>query len=275
MLNRLVKLLISLFYYPISNAAAVMRSITEQKRSGTFVVLTYHSVKPRQIGIFDRQMDLLVRAGKPVLADIGSPLAEGVHHIAVTFDDGFKSFAEYALPVLHRRNIPATLFVPIGYLGKLPGWIKNPQHENEGEILVSEDQLRALPLDMILIGSHSVTHSKLTSLQPEQARMELVESKKRLEAILGREVTLFSFPYNDYNDQAVEMAKQAGYSRVFSNVPTFPISKVDSFMLGRVDVSPDDWDIEYSLKLRGAYQWLPFAIAAKRKMKSLLGNISV
>ena len=44
LLNRLVKLSISLFYYDLCNAAALMRRLTGQKGKGTLVVLTYHSV---------------------------------------------------------------------------------------------------------------------------------------------------------------------------------------------------------------------------------------
>ncbi len=252
-----------------------MRRLTAQTNTGTLVVLTYHSIKPRQISVFEKQMDRLVRAGNPVPANISSPLTKGVHHIAVTFDDGFFSFVQNVLPVLQQRKIPATLFVPVGYLGKLPGWIKNPNHENAQEIVISEDQLKEIPGDQIIIGSHCVTHPKLTSVESEQAKMEVTESKKRLEAILGREVALLSFPYNDYNDQTVEIAKQAGYAKVFSNVPTYPISKVDCFLLGRIEVSPDDWNVEYWLKLKGAYQWLPIAVAAKRKLKSLINNRSL
>lgn len=154
----------------------------------------------------------------------------------------------------------------------MPGWIKDRDHENADEILLTEEELKKLPCDTVNIGSHCISHPKLTLLEMEQAKTELLESKKRLEAILGKDITLLSFPFNDYNEQIIKIARQAGYLRVFSNVPTYPISNVDCFLLGRVEVSPDDWDIEYSLKVKGAYQWLPFAITAKRKLKSLLSN---
>jgi len=35
----------------------------------------------------------------------------------VTFDDGYRSFLEHALPVLERLGIPATLYVPSGFIG--------------------------------------------------------------------------------------------------------------------------------------------------------------
>ena len=81
--------------------------------------------------------------------------------------------------------------------------------------------------------------------------------------LLGKDITILSFPYDDYNDEIVDIAGDAGYSHVFKDLPTYPISKTDSFLLGRISVSPEDWRMEYGLKLKGAYQWLPFAVKIK------------
>jgi hypothetical protein len=43
-----------------------------------------------------------------------------------------------------------------------------------------------------------------------------------------------------------------------------------SHVVGRIEVSPTDWPLEFRLKIRGAYQWLPLAMSAKRKVVSLL-----
>ncbi len=236
---------------------------------GTLVVLTYHSVKPRQREKFEKQMTLLLKSGKAVPADVGNHLPGGRHHIAV-FDDGFQNILENALPALHKLRIPVTVFVPTGFLGMRPGWIKRQDQENYDAMVLTEDQLKSLADEGVLIGSHCVTHPKVTLLQAEMARKELIESKGKLESILGRKVTLFSFPYNDFNESAIDLVKQAGYSRAFANVPTYPMSRVDRFLLGRLHVTPEDWGIEYWLKLKGNYQWLPLAISVKRKLKKMV-----
>lgn len=269
MLDRLIKLIISILFFLGNSIVQNVLQLFGKSPCGTLVVLTYHSVKPRQREKFEKQMKVLLKSGKAVLADVGNHLPGGRHHIAVTFDDGFQSILENALPAMHKLRIPVTVFVPTGFLGMRPGWIRKPDQENYEEMVLTEDQLKSLAVEGVLIGSHCVTHPKVTLLQPEMARKELIESKGKLESILGRRVTLFSFPYNDFNERVIDLAKQAGYSRTFGNVPTYPISRVDRFLLGRLDVTPEDWGIEYWLKLKGNYQWLPAAISMKRKLKKM------
>jgi peptidoglycan/xylan/chitin deacetylase (PgdA/CDA1 family) len=264
MLNRLIKLTISTFFFVFSKIIGLIKLPFSKKLPNTLVVVSYHSVKPHQRHKFAKQMDQVIKVGKPVFADMGESSNKRIHHIAVTFDDGFQNFMDNALPEMLIRKIPATLFITTVYLGKIPGWIKNPNHENAQEILMTADQLKALPDEMVRIGSHCVTHPRLTSLNKEQIISELSESKKYLESLLEKNITILAFPYDDYNEEIVELARKAGYLHVFKDLPTCPISKTDSFLLGRISVSPEDWGSEYLLKLKGAYQWLPFAVEIKR-----------
>lgn len=264
MLDRLIKFIISVIYFVLSKLINIIQLPFRKNSSDTLVVLTYHSVKTWQRDKFANQMDQVIQTGKPVFADMEKGTNNGTHHIAVTFDDGFRNVVDNAFPEMLTRKIPATLFVPTGYLGKTPGWIKDLADKNASEILMTADQLKALPDEMVKIGSHCITHPRLTSLSREQAITEFSESKKYLELLLGKDITVLSFPYDDYNDEVVELARDAGYLHVFKDIPTYPISITDSFLLGRIDVSPEDWGIEYLLKLKGAYQWLPFAVEIKR-----------
>jgi peptidoglycan/xylan/chitin deacetylase (PgdA/CDA1 family) len=269
MLSRLVKLVIAAFYFVFSKVVNIVLHVFSEKYDNTLVVVSYHSVKPQQIRKFAAQMDQILRVGKPVFAEMGKSSHRGIHHVAVTFDDGFANVVDNAIPEMLIRNIPATLFITTGYLGRTPGWIKNPSHENFGEILMTVDQLKALPDDMVKIGSHCVSHPKLTSLNNDQIISELSESKEYLESLLERKITNLAFPYDDYDDEVIKLAREAGYFHVFKDLPTHSISMKNSFVLGRISVSPEDWRVEYLLKLKGAYSWMPFAVKMKQ---SLLRN---
>lgn len=213
-------------------------------------------------------MDLLSRAGIPVFADMVEDWNGGSHRIAVTFDDGFQNFVDNAFPEIAGRKIPATLFVVTGYLGEEAGWIKDRGHVNYREVLISPEVLKALPEALVRIGSHSVTHPRLSSMDKGRALAELIDSRKYLEALLEREITTLAFPYDDYSDVIIELAQQAGYRHVFKDLPTCPMTISNSFLLGRISVSPEDWGIEYYLKIKGAYQWLPFAVRIKNLFRT-------
>ena len=96
----------------------------------------------------------------------------------------------------------------------------------------------------------------MTSLSEEAATAELRKSRIDLEAILGRPVALFAFPYGRHNESLVRWCKEAGYQRVFTIQPKLAFSEAGEFVTGSCAVSPTDWPLEFKLKLLGAYQWL-------------------
>lgn len=272
MFDRLLKLLISILFFIFYKLIVLIVTLSKKNSAGSLIILTYHSVKPEQVGIFEKQMDMLIKVAYPVSADVKKPLKYGQDHVAVTFDDGFQSVFENAIPFLLKKGIPATIFVPSGYIGKKPGWIKHG-FNNSDEIVMTNNQLKNLDSDLIRIGAHCVTHSRLSKLEESEMKREISESKRALEKLLNKDVDLLSFPFGDNNQQVLQYAREVGYKRVFSNVPTFPSSKIDSCLIGRTSVSLEDWRIEYRLKLLGAYQWLPVAISLKSKFISLFRGI--
>jgi len=95
---------------------------------------------------------------------------------------------------------------------------------------------------------------------------ELRDSKKSLEAIVGREITAISFPYGSYGARELRLAGEAGYKFYFDSIPQQLVSTLGPGLIGRVDVQPTDWDIEFRLKVCGAYRWVRRASAWKRKI---------
>jgi peptidoglycan/xylan/chitin deacetylase (PgdA/CDA1 family) len=61
------------------------------------------------------------------------------------------------------------------------------------------------------IGGHTVTHPDLTQLSKVQAATEIFKAKSDLEALISAEVRTFAYPFSAYNDEVVEIVKQAGY----------------------------------------------------------------
>jgi peptidoglycan/xylan/chitin deacetylase (PgdA/CDA1 family) len=271
-LTRIVKLGISLGVYASDAVAAFLRRLTGRSPRGSCIVIYYHSVDASEQARFAKQMDQLLSYAKPIAATETAELKPGTRYVAVTFDDGFKNFYDCALPELVKRVIPATMFVISDAIGKTFG------PEGYPERVMSLEQLRGLPENLVTIGSHTMSHPFLPSINLDQAKREIALSRVHLEAQLHRSIALFSFPYGGFNQKLVEVCQEAGYQRVFSTLPYFAFKEPNEFVTGRVRVDPTDWALEFRLKLAGTYRWLPWAFELKRKvlnnvvMQNMLGR---
>jgi peptidoglycan/xylan/chitin deacetylase (PgdA/CDA1 family) len=130
--------------------------------------------------------------------------------VGLTFDDGYEDFLSTALPMLERLGFSATVFVVAGMLGKENTW------ENRGG---PRSQLRLLEADGVRevsergmeVGSHSVTHPRLSGLDPETLVHEVSDSRQVLCEIVNAPVEGFCYPYGDLDIPAVQAARRAGY----------------------------------------------------------------
>ncbi|VXC20619.1 polysaccharide deacetylase family protein [Massilia sp. 9I] len=101
-----------------------------------FCVVNYHRVLPihnpllaaePDVATFSWQMEVLARCFhvlplREALArlDAGQPLP--ARSVCITFDDGYRSIHDLALPVLRRFGLPATVFVTSGHVDKGNMW---------------------------------------------------------------------------------------------------------------------------------------------------------
>ena len=267
--DRRVKLVGSLVWHIGAVVRTKVRRLQGKPIPGSLVVLCYHAVPQNQRTRFGRQMDLLRQYATPTRADVDTPLLPGERYAAVTFDDGYQSTVENALPELKARNIPCTLFVVSHLPGHSPWWSGTEGYDREDKFTTAE-QLVNLPGELVTIGSHTMTHPNLSALCEEMAKRELFESRQVLQEILHREITLLAFPHGAFNDVLVTWCREAGYQRVFSGEPTMTFSNLPEYVTGRVVADPTDGDLEFRLKVLGAYQWLTIVYRLKRKVHARL-----
>jgi peptidoglycan/xylan/chitin deacetylase (PgdA/CDA1 family) len=258
-------LLISLLFLGIRSFVLYVRRLSRMKTPGTCIILYYHSIPYECREAFARQLEILSEIGQPLNPAFPPNLTPGGRYAAVTFDDAFEDAVENAVPELVQRKIPAIFFVTTGFLGQAATWWPPDRSERNSRI-ASTEQLRRLPPDLIEVGAHSVTHPRLSELDESDARREIVECRRSLKAILGREVNTFSFPYGDFNEQLVRLCREAGYQRVFTSESKGAFGSSAEFVVGRVAAEPTDWTIEFRVKLLGGYLWRPWASAMKRKL---------
>jgi len=268
-MKRFTKLIISIIYISMLTFKNALIMFFRSIPPSSFLVVTYHSVHTDQIDKFIQHILFSREVGVHVHPDIDGPLIQGRRHIAMTFDDGFENYYYNALPLLIEYKIPSTVFVPTGFIGSKQGWIKEKNNRNYEENIMSQNQIADLPPDFVKIGSHGVSHLPFDKMNNEGILIELSESKQVLDQILGRETRLLALPHGAYIDGIEDMSDKTGYDRVFLNVPISSSTKFGNRSAGRIDITLDDWPIEYKLKYLGAYQWQRYYFRIKDILKTI------
>jgi peptidoglycan/xylan/chitin deacetylase (PgdA/CDA1 family) len=65
---------------------------------------------------------------------------------------------------------------------------------------------------LIDVGAHTVTHCPLTMRTAEERRHEIQKSKADCEALLGRPVQGFAYPYGDRDSETIAAVRQCGFA---------------------------------------------------------------
>jgi len=218
------------------------------------VVLYYHAVPARHRRAFADQMDVLSLHVQPWALDAPAPAAPS--WAGISFDDAYVSVLENAVPELVARRLPFTVFVPTGSLGQRPAWVRSPGHPLWSEEVMSAKQLAALArLPGAILGSHTVNHPRLTGLTHAALERELRDSKHALEDIVGRPVTLLSFPRVRRNSAGARCCPGEGHPGGLGLEPVGLKGRYQPEVGDSVAVEPNDLGLGCVLKLRGCYRW--------------------
>lgn len=132
---------------------------------------------------------VLLLCSQPALADRAAVV------VTLSFDDTFAPQLE-AAEILERHGLRGTFFVNSERLGK-----KNA---------FAVDDLRRLRDRGHEIGGHTLTHERLTDVDPEEARAEVCEDRKALVA-LGFEPVSFAYPFGAFDEEVQRIVERCGY----------------------------------------------------------------
>ena len=159
----------------------------------------------------ERQIHGLQTAGLPCLPydDVLPAIRRGKRGFCLTFDDGFLSVFEHALPVLQACGVRAMLFVVAGLIGGSDEW-DHPIGEGP-HALMDDAHLRDWLAAGHGIGAHTLTHPHLTRLPRDRARAEIFDSKALLEDRFGVPVCHFCYPYGEQDEAVRDLVAEAGY----------------------------------------------------------------
>ena len=139
----------------------------------------------------------------------------------LTFDDGYADFYYDAFPLLKKYQVKATVYIITDYIG----W----------EGFLNKQQIQEL-LDsgLVEIGSHTLDHYNLKYVASSEAKRQIVESKQYLEETFNTPIETFAYPFGGFNDDVVQITKEASYSAAVSVIPGMTQSPDNLFYLSRI-----------------------------------------
>jgi peptidoglycan/xylan/chitin deacetylase (PgdA/CDA1 family) len=194
---------------------------------------------------------------RELLRAAGTKRAKGL--VGLTFDDGYDNFLYAALPIIERYGFSATVFAVGGMLGAENTWDERPRMRLLGAEGIREAARRGME-----VGSHGMSHIRLSGLRTEQLEKEMVESRRVLGEILDEAVEGFCYPYGSVDGAAAQSARRAGYTyacatwtRVESNIYNLP--------------RPPVWEIDGPLMLMAKLKvfQLYFGVASRPMQKAV------
>jgi peptidoglycan/xylan/chitin deacetylase (PgdA/CDA1 family) len=224
-------------------------------------ILMYHSigsdsdpltVSPDEL---DAQLDFLQSTGFNTvsLEQVVGALDGGKlprNPVVLTFDDGYVDAATQVLPRLVQRGQTATFFIVSSFCAQDPA--SRVTRWNRQFLTWSE--VRGLRDAGMEIGSHSVSHLRLSPLSQDDLHAQVSDSRAAIERYLGTPVEFFAYPYNDQSRWVRRAVEKAGYRGAVVGER----GNGDSFTLQRLTmhrgISPadlrsmlnEDWETSYT-----------------------------
>ena len=131
-------------------------------------------------------------------------------------------------------------------LAALLEWSRQPcRLRPDRRTLTAEEIVQLTEGGIIDVGAHSVTHPLLALQSPEAQAVEIGESKRELENIVGHTIASFAYPHGgrgDYATESVCAVREAGFEQACTAIPGVVNARSDLFQLPRLMVM--DWDGE-------------------------------
>jgi peptidoglycan/xylan/chitin deacetylase (PgdA/CDA1 family) len=224
-------------------------------------ILTYHAVDPdwsAPLSVpperFARHLDWIgahrrVVALEETLTTHGR-LSRG--EVAITFDDGFSSVVDHALPALRTRGMRSTVFVVGAMLRPGAGpvtWVERPP--SHPLRVMDAGLIRELDAEGVAFGCHSETHRDLTTLGYEACLDDLKRARGGLGDLLGRDVTTLAYPFGRHDATVRRAAADAGFRWAFAMA--MPPREPGPHAIPRVGIYPNDDVARLRMKTHGWY----------------------
>jgi peptidoglycan/xylan/chitin deacetylase (PgdA/CDA1 family) len=235
---------LSLYCLGLSRIRSLLIRLKHQ-RVASFV--TFHDLQPEALGYFEANLCFLKRSMNVVSLDdfFAGRLSTDRINVVITFDDGYKSWITYAVPVLKRLNLPATFFISSGFVGLpkseeaafMQSKLLLPSELGRKAGGLSLQDVRRLVDEGFTVGGHTVNHYNLAELQDEdQLRYEISEDRVRLKRMTGAKIEYFSYPFGAYQHPRINLTdvlRDSGYRGAVTTASGFNSGDTSPYLLNR------------------------------------------
>ena len=126
--------------------------------------------------------------------------------VVITFDDAYRDIIDNAVPTLKHYGFPATIFVATSLVGS-------------SSYYLDWAQLRHLQDSGFTMANHTVTHTHLLQMQPNENKKmwlqrltkEIEDAQKDLKKHLGVTQRIFAYTYGEYDRDVANLVRKLGY----------------------------------------------------------------
>jgi peptidoglycan/xylan/chitin deacetylase (PgdA/CDA1 family) len=240
--------------------------------------------------VFEAHCRFISAACNPIsLDDLRASLDDGqalpARPVMVTFDDGYRSVLDYALPSLERYGIPAAVFVCSDPVLRSQHFWFDTLSRRDGEEAVLRAQtlpykewcalresistraderethrpmtaaelLRLATSPLIEIGGHTLSHPALAVASIDDQHHEILGCRIALQDAVGKPVDGFAYPFGrlraHYGPETVGIVRNAGFGIAFTTEPSFQSSRCHRYEVPRFLMLDAVDDVELAHRL--------------------------
>jgi peptidoglycan/xylan/chitin deacetylase (PgdA/CDA1 family) len=243
-------------------AAVLPIGVLHPRRSGDVVVLLYHRVGAggREIDLpadlFEEHLRILKR--KDRILSLDAALTDEKGGVVLTFDDGYRDFDEYVVPLLERYQVPALLYLATGLVAG--------DHEDASADALTWPLLeRVVATGLVTVGAHTHNHANLAEASEGEAAVEMRMSKELVEERLGVVCRHFAYPWSVSSEGARRAARHLFDTSALDSWKTNRRGAIDRHRLGRMPILRSDGTVFFRAKTLGLLDHEAFAYRLARR----------
>jgi peptidoglycan/xylan/chitin deacetylase (PgdA/CDA1 family) len=124
-------------------------------------------------------------------------------------------------PILKKEQVKAVAYI-------VPDFLDRPNYLFTFQL----KQIAKSPL--VEIGAHTMDHLALKGMSREKVEYQIAQSKKQLQELLHLPINSFAYPYGSFDEQAIQLTKDAGYTNAVSTLPGIIQNQENAYYLYRL-----------------------------------------